>query len=259
MDDQIFKGAGKTIGSIQKAAQILELLAQSSAGLGATEISRQLGCGVSGAYHILNTMRACGMLDQDPSSKKYQIGFGLYRICALSRSQDVLCRIAQPYLDRLSQICGEISSLTLVRGLQIVYAAQASMPDKIQMFTQLGGNAPYYCTGAGKAWLAFQDRSEWQRYIRNTEFTRYTSHTVADGESLRAELEEIRRTGLAYDREEREDGVFCIAVPVLNAAGKATAAISVSGPTSRIREKLANAALAETVRRTAAQLTEELR
>ena len=258
MADETMEKSGKTIGSILKAAEVLEILAQAPSGLGATEVSRKMGLGVSGIYHILNTMKACGMIDQDPVTKKYEIGLGLYSLCSQSRTQDVFGRRAQPYLDRLSQICGETSNLILLRGLQIVYAAQASMNHNTQMFTQLGSSAPYYCTGAGKAMLAFLSEDEWERYISNTGFKKYTDHTIADGESLKKELAEIRANGVAYDREEREDGVSCVAVPVFNAAGQPVAAISVSGPTGRIREKIDEGGLVEVIRDTARRMSEEM-
>ena len=254
------KTQGKTIGSIQKAAEVLEILAAAGgAGLGATEISQRMGAGVSGTYHILNTLKLCRFIDQDPSSKKYRIGFGLYRLCSQSGMQESLSRVAQPYLDRLSRDCGEISNLILLDGLRIYYAAQASDSGQIRMFTQLGSSAPYYCTGAGKVLLAFRDPAEWDRYIKNTEFTRYTAHTITSRASLLKELETIRREGISFDREEREDGVWCVAAPVLDAGGLAAAAISISGPMGRIREKLESAGLADQLRKTAAALSEELR
>ena len=252
------KTQGKMIGSILKAAQVLEYLSQSPEGLNATEIARKLDQGVSGTFHMLNTMRACGMIDQNPENKKYTIGFRLYKLCSLSGQSNVLERVAQPYLDRLSAQSGETGNLIVLRGLQIIYAAQSSAHRDMQMFTRLGSTAPYYCTGAGKAMLAFLPETEWERYIKTTDFVRYTAHTIINGEELRKELEEIRRTGIAYDREEREDGVSCIAVPVFDGSGHPVAAVSVSGPAGRIREKLEQH-LKEDVLETAAQLTEEMK
>lgn len=252
------QGETKTIGSVEKAAQILEIIAQSETGLGATEISRSLNCGVSATYHLLNTLKLCGLIDQDISSKKYRIGYGLFQICSRAKRHSTLNGMVQPYLDHLSQVSGETCNMIELEGLQIVYIAQAAVNNMLQMFTQLGSKAPYYCTGGGKVLLAFRERNEWHRYIRNTDFVPYTDNTISSGDALLAELEDIRRDGIALDREERENGVTCIAAPVFDSKGEAIAAVSVSGPTGRMREKMAAQALEDQIRSTAAQISAEL-
>ena len=251
-------GSSKTIGSVEKATRILEIIAQSQSGIGVTEISHSLDCGVSATYHLLNTLKLCGLIEQDSTSKKYRIGYGLFHICSIARNQNFLVNMAQPYLEHLSQGSGETCNLIILEGLQVIYIAQVAVNNILQMFTQLGSKAPYYCTGGGKALLAFREEKEWFRYIKNTNFFRYTKNTNVDVETLCKELETIRREGIAFDREEREDGVTCIAAPIFSESGEAVAAISVSGPTGRMKEKLSMQALELRVRKVASEISQEL-
>lgn len=227
----------KTIGSVEKAIRILELVAASEHGLGATEIGAALGCGASAAYHLLNTLRHGDLLQQDPRTKKYSIGVGLFRLSALAQRQNTLVLAAQPILEELSRACAETSNLVVLQGQETVYVAQSESNNMVKMFTQLGARVPWYCTGGGKVILAYLPQQTQQTTLLETKYVRFTEHTLTRRGDLARELAEIRASGCGFDREEREEGVTCIAAPVFNASGEPVAAMSVSGPTYRVTHK----------------------
>ena len=89
---------------------------------------------------------------------------------------------------------------------------------------------PVHCTGVGKALLAFSDDGGRGLLASSTPLARFTPQTITDPDRLLRELHDVRRTGLAYDREEARAGLICVAAPIVTAGGTAEAALSVSMP-----------------------------
>lgn len=227
----------KTIGSVIKAIEVLKVLSESEDGLGVTEISNKLNYRVSATYHLVNTLKQCSIIEQDNDTKKYRIGFELYRISSMAKSQNSLANIAQPHLDQLKEEIDETTNLVVLDGNCIVYIAQSESTNLLKMFTQLGAKIPFYCTGAGKVLLAYLPEDVQDYNISKTVLKRYTKNTLITAKALKREFEVIRAQGYAFDNEEREEGVTCIAAPVFDSYSKVIAAISISGPTSRLKEK----------------------
>lgn len=247
----------KTIGSVIKAVEVLEELAKSEDGLGVTEISNRLNYGVSATYHLLNTLKQCNIIEQDKKTKKYRIGFELFRICGMAKRQNALASLAQPYLDKLREMVGETSNLVVLDGNEVIYIAQSESTKLLKLFTQLGAKVPFYCTGGGKAILAYQPKKVQDLVLNNTNFIKFTGNTLSDINELVRELDIIRQQGYAMDNEEREEGVTCIATPVFDCYGEAIASISISGPTYRLKEK-GIATIIKNVTDTAKELSESL-
>ncbi len=227
----------KTIGSVIKAVEVMQELAKSEDGLGVTEISNRLNYGVSATYHLLNTLKLCNIIEQDKKTKKYRIGFALFRITGMAKKQNILANLAQCYLDKLREMVDETSNLVILDGSEIVYIAQSESTKRLKMFTQLGAKVPLYCTGGGKVLLAYQPKKIQDLILNKTNFEKYTENTLDSAEALIQELTAIKKQGYGIDNEEREEGVTCIAAPVFDCYDEAIASISISLPTSRLREK----------------------
>ena len=108
------------------------------------------------------------------------------------------------------------------------------MQSGIHMASHIGLRNPMYCTGVGKAILAFLPEAEKRLIVENTVYEMFTPHTLHTPQALLADLELIRNRGYAFDEEEHELGISCIAAPIKNKQGIAYAAISISAPTSRL-------------------------
>ena len=186
------KNQTKVIASVEKAIRVLMIVAKSENGLSVTEISRELGGGISATYHLLNTLRQNDMLQQDAQSKKYTIGIGVFRLHALAQRQNTMAGIAQPELDALCRETGETSNLAVLDGKETIYVAQTESSSMVKMFTQIGARVPYYCTGGGKVILAYLPKEVQQQYAVETRFTPFTKHTVRNKTELLQELEKIR-------------------------------------------------------------------
>lgn len=221
--------------SVRKAISIINLLADHEDYMSLTEISSGLGLSMSTAHHIITSLKIDRFVDQNPETRKYGIGLRLYEIGLSNNYYHMLAVTAGPVLEKMSAETGESSNLAVLIDGQITYIAQRQSSQMMKTFVQLGKRSPVHCTGVGKVLISEHAPEEIEKIVKNYGLRKYTSRTITTLERLLNELEQVRRNGYAIDREEREDGVTCIACPVLNSTGKIIAALSISGPTLRIK------------------------
>lgn len=140
----------------------------------------------------------------------------------------------------------------------VLYLDKLDGSENIEMKPRPGAMGPVSCTGIGKMLLAFEPSERVQNWINQHGLPAYTATTITDPTEFMAELAEIRRNGFSLEREEYEIGIRCIAAPVFNNTGEVVAAISVSGPSSRMPANLAGSELQQDVAKTAAAISETL-
>lgn len=184
-------------------------------------------------YRFVQVLAKQGMLTYDPDRQTYAPGLRLVRLAHSAWQTSSLAPIARPYVDRLSAEVGETVHLAQLDHSQVLYVDKRNARDPIQMYSQAGKIGPAYCTGVGKAMMAFLSEDDLAPILAQQSYHRFTPGTLADEVSLRAELDAIRARGHAYDREEHEPGIICIAVPILTRAGRVLGAMSVTTSTER--------------------------
>lgn len=222
-----------TVQSIDRTLDVLEALSARRVPTGISDLAHQVGLHVSTVHRLLATLVDRGYVRQDPETSRYHLGS---RVFALASAADVhldVRLVARPFLERLMRAASETANLVTATSEEVVYIDQVESTHLVKMFTQPGMRAPLYCTGSGKVILAHRPRAEAEPVLAGP-FRRQTARTIGSREELEAELEAIRLNGYALDDEEMEDGVRCIAVPVFDRRGDVTAALSVSGPTTRM-------------------------
>lgn len=233
------KSKPTVIRSVQKALSILDLFLEKQA-LNVTEISGLLGLSFSTTHHLVSTIRDCGYLRQDKVARKYRLGPKAFQIGIAAQDTIDLVHISRPILRDLASRVNENVNLAVLDHSEIVYIAQASSMRMITMFTRLGARAPLHCTGVGKVLLAYMDMKDAKTLVDTAGYQSFTRNTITEWYILERELREIKLRGYAVDREEREEGVFCVAVPVMDFSGEVCAALSISGPVGRIAERVEN-------------------
>jgi DNA-binding IclR family transcriptional regulator len=132
----------------------------------------------------------------------------------------------------------ETANLVILHDLSVIYLEKVESPLSIAISTLVGGRQPLHCTAVGKAILANLSSEILKDKISRMELTKFTSNTICDKKTLIESLENIKKKGYAEDFEELEIGLHCIAAPILNHNNMPFAAISISGPTSRMNEDL---------------------
>ncbi|MEM8741831.1 MAG: IclR family transcriptional regulator [Pseudomonadota bacterium] len=185
-------------------------------------------------FRILRTLTSQGMLSYDEERQTYHLGLRLVRLAHTAWRDASLAPIARPHLDALSADLGETVHLAQLDAGQVLYVDKRNAARPIEMFSEAGKVGPAYCTGVGKAMLAYQDAETLERLIPYQAFQRFTPHTLTDAAALRAELAAICARGHAFDNEEHEPGIICVAVPVRARDGRVLGALSVTGSTARL-------------------------
>lgn len=243
--------------SIERALDLLECLARSSTWVGISELSAATGQPVGTVHRLLQTLMMRDYVVRDSRTRRYALG-PAFRMLA---SADLLTpnwnEIATPFLRELVEISGETANLAVLERDRAVYMAQAQPSRMVRMFTELGNRVPLHCTGCGKVLLAYQSENVIASIVDTAELRAYTEKTITDPEQFRQELATIRQHGYAIDNGEQEEGVRCLAVPVYGTDGKVVAAISISGPSSRL-DSSRIPALVPQLKRISSALTSEL-
>lgn len=179
-------------------------------------------------YRFLQTLTNQGMLAFDDERQAYMPGLRLVRLAHAAWAQSSLAPIAAGFLDQLSQQTGQTLHLAQLDQGMVLYVDKRNAARPVEMFSQSGKVGPAYCTGVGKAMLAYLPEDALAAALTRQSFHRFTEHTFTDEASLRAELENIRKRGFAWDDEEHEPGIRCIAAPILSPQGRVLGALSIT-------------------------------
>ena len=228
-------GSTSRVQSLDRALDILEALAASGGEVGLSELSERVGLHISTVHRLLAALVKRGYARQNGPSGRYILGPHLLKLASsAARMGQIDLRLeARPVLQALSDLSGETTNLVILLDQQIVYIDQVASRHTVRMFTQIGTRAPVYCTGAGKALLAFRLPSDIETYLAGETWHAYTSSTITSPAAMREELDRIRARGYALDDGEMDADVHCVAAPIFDHTGAPLAAISVSGPVSR--------------------------
>ena len=173
------------------------------------------------------------MLAFDEERHTYSPGLRLVRLAHAAWQQSSLAPIARPYVDALAQEVRESVHLAQIDHGHVIFVDKRKATNMFETLAQTGLVAPSYCTGVGKAILAFLPEDRRRRALELQAFVPYTSATHRSVDSLRPELETIRKDGIAFDREEHEQGIISIAAPILRPSDAVIGAISIATSTSR--------------------------
>ncbi len=225
--------AGQGDGTVGKALDVLDMVASHGRPVRFSDLLEKSSFPKATLYRLLQTLTHQGMLQLDPETGAYTPGMRLVRLAHTARAQSSLAPIARPWIDSLASETGETVHLAQLDGGQVLYVDKRNATKPVDMFAQAGKVGPAYCTGVGKAMLAFLPEEQLASAIDRQSFFPHTPHTLASAEALRDELTTIRAQGHAFDREEHEPGIICCAVPILTKGGRVLGALSVTSTTAR--------------------------
>jgi DNA-binding IclR family transcriptional regulator len=219
--------------SLDRAVSVLEVLSESDGPLSLAEICQRMSLHKSTAHRSLMVLERSALIERTHDNR-FRLGLKLYELGNRAVEQmDLRARI-HPYFRRLSMQVGESVHLSVLQKTTVVYLDKVDPNRRVCMSSKIGTSNPVYCTSMGKAMLAFQPEETIEQIIAKIRFVRYTHKTLYSRELLLKALERVRRRGYAIDDEEIELGVRCIGAPIFNENRRAIAAVSISGPSSRI-------------------------
>ena len=227
-----------SVQSLDRAFELLETLCRSRGGMTIGALSAETGLHKSTVHRLLSSMCARGYVQRDAATSIYRAGM---RLCELSSyimdNLDVV-ELARLPMEQLGGETEETVHLVMREEGDIVYIHKVeSSRGAIRMFSRIGMRRPLYCTGVGKAILATWPEDEVRAYWEHSSITPWTAHTIVTEDAFLRELERVRRLGYALDDEENELGVRCIAAAIPDYRGRASYAVSVSAPISRMTDE----------------------
>ncbi|MBB5516445.1 IclR family acetate operon transcriptional repressor [Rubricella aquisinus] len=242
--------------SVVRSLTVLRAIAATDNGLTLTEVAERAGLPASTTHRLLTTLESERFVRFDAGSGVWQIGVNAFVVgSAFTRTRNLLA-LAKPYLRRLMDLTGETANIFVENGGQVVCLDQVESRFTMRAITQVGGRLPMHCSGSGKALLSQMPPERQARIMSDIPLEQITPHTVVDQGKLIAQLTKARTDGVAIDDQEHAEGLRCVASCVFGELGQPIAAISVSGPTSRITDARI-VEIAANVQKIAAEITAE--
>ena len=220
---------------IDRAGQILDYLYNSKEPLGVSKVSSDLNLPKATVFRILITLEKWGIVEKEYNTDKYKLGMVLIKYGAKVSSNLSLVQIAKPIVDNLAIKIGESTNLNIEHNGYSLNIYKSSNDNSI-LTSRLIPISPLNCSSSGKIFLSTKSKDELIKYFNSNACSKRTMNSIVDYEVFEGVQEVILNTGLAYDNEEYEYGLSCISAPIYH-RGKVVAAISVSGPKTRLELK----------------------
>jgi DNA-binding IclR family transcriptional regulator len=212
-----------------RAFHVLDAFSDDADGITLTALAHRTGMPKGSLHRMLSQLVEFGVLERVGDS--YFLGLHLFELAKQVPLQSRLREVALPYMMDLYEGAHETIHLGVLDDLEVIYVERLGGHRQVRCATRVGGRMPAYCTGLGKAMLAFSP-GELIRRVVDAGLKPLTPHTIRLPGLLVQDLLRSREQGYAVDREEAVVGVTCVAAPVTR-EGRPIAAISVTGPSSR--------------------------
>lgn len=223
--------------SLQKAFNIIEIMAASGEEMALNDISKQTELPKATALRLIYTLQTMGYIQQNSKNSAYSLTL---KFQLLANNMDIyreMVELIRPFMQEVSNSLAEATCLSICDNLELVYIESIDSLDNLLNVTQkIGKRAPLYCTGAGKLYLSAMTTAELDDYLNSTPLLPLTTHTLTSKEAIKAKIREIQANGYSMDDEECELGVKCVALPVYDAQRKIVCTLSVSMPAIRATE-----------------------
>ena len=222
--------------SLYKAMRLLDFFTPDTPERSLKELADLSGMLKSSVYNIMQTLVLCGIIERGAAPGLYRLGIKLLEFTNVLMSNNETRKILRPFIEALAEECNETVYYGILSGTEVVYIDSANPPKGMQFARSVVGiKAELYCTGLGKAMLAFLEPELTQTVIASG-LKSCTPYTVTNANALLHDLEETRKRGYSIDNMEHEYGIRCVGVPLRNRFDRIVGAISISGPSLRIMD-----------------------
>lgn len=219
--------------TVAKAVGIVDILvSKADNGISLAELSALIGMPKSSTHRYLATLTELGLAERT-GVDRFRLGTKVIELAGSYLASSDLRNESQAILSELAEQSGETTHLAVPSGTDVVYISKVESKHAWGMFSHIGARLPMHCTALGKAILAFSSDGLVQKVFAEPPKPR-TPHTITSIQAFEEEMARIRTQGFSMDDEENEIGIRCIGAPVIDFTGQAVAAISISGPITRM-------------------------
>ncbi len=253
------KRPANLVQTIERVDNLLDRLSKAPQGLRLSKLAEQVGLPKGTTHRLVSSLAYFNYIKQDPSSRRYKLGFKLVKFGNMLLDQIDLRSESRPFLFELAQRSQETAHLVVLDNDEALYIDKIQLSGEgLHMASRTGYRVPLYCTAAGKIMLAHLPAVEIDRIIAERGLPRRTVHTITDAEQLKSQLLRIKHQGYALDNVEHTEGVRCVAAPIYNMSGNIVAAVSISAPAVRVTLENAQQSMNALVMDTAKKISNQL-
>ncbi|AFJ48743.1 glyoxylate bypass operon transcriptional repressor IclR [Shimwellia blattae] len=224
--------------SLTRGLKLLEAIAESHGSVALTDLAQQAGLPNSTTHRLLTTMQQQGFVRQVGDLGHWTIGAHAFIVGSSFLQSRNLLAIVHPILRSVMEESGETVNLAVLdhSDHEAIIVDQVQCTQLMRMSAPIGGKLPMHASGAGKAFLAHLSDDQVSGLLHRKGLHAYTHATLVSPVHLKEDLAQIRKRGYSFDDEEHALGLRCIAACIFDEHHLPFAAISISGPVSRITD-----------------------
>lgn len=234
-----------TIRTVDRAFEILQIVAQHPNGIGVNAIAAQMDLAKSTVSRLLRTMQSREVVEHT-DDKRYRIGAEPIRWLRYQPAATTLPALARPILEEIADETGEAAAICIRSSREVIYLDNVQSKQEIQVRDWTNERLPMHVVSPGKVLLAYANITFIDAYLQQP-LAPFTERTIVDPAALRAQLQQVRQAGYASTDEEFAADVIGLSVPVANTGGSIVAAICIYGPKFRLRSTITRQACIESL------------
>ncbi|GAB3482893.1 IclR family transcriptional regulator [Marinomonas epiphytica] len=226
----------KNSSSLDKALNMLQEVCLAPTPMRFVDLVEKTELPKATAHRTLLSLTDKRLIRFDEENQTYHPGYGLLELAHQSWAKIDVRDLAADQMKRLWNETGETIHLAVLDRGDVIYIDKLESTKNLRLFSAVGKKGPGYCTGVGKAMMAFLNEDELTLAIREQSFIKHTETTITNEKTLRNELKKIKQQRLSLDLEEHEEGIQCAASVILNHKNEPIAALSITAPKFRVDE-----------------------
>jgi len=222
------------IQSVDHALDVLEAFHGEEDELGITELSRRLKLHKNNIFRILATLESRGYVEQNLSTDNYRLGLRSLELGQTYIRHTGLLRVARPVMEELNRKVNENVYIGILKERYAFYLDVVESNHTVRVLSRVGCRVPTYCSGIGKAQLAYESMENIMNVLGRKELKKFTKTTIADRDRMIEHLMLVKEVGYAVDDEEWDEGVRCVGAPIMDYTRKVVGGLSISAPSVRM-------------------------
>jgi IclR family KDG regulon transcriptional repressor len=225
----------ESVAAVLKVFALLQALSENNE-TGISDLSMRLAMPKATVYRFLQTMMTLGYVRQEKDSERYGLTMKVFELGTKALQYPDLVDLAKHPMQMLADLTGETVHLGTLIDSEIIYVHKVDSRHMLGMYSRVGRRAPLHCTAIGKVLMAWENPERRDRILKGASFERFREKTIVDNAEFLVELERIKAQGYGEDREEFDDHIRCLGVPIFDRLNRPIAGLSISFPTFRYDE-----------------------
>lgn len=231
-DDPLEAKQPDSVAAVLKTFGLLQALAERNE-TGISDLSTRLAMPKATVYRFLQTMMAQGYVRQDAQSERYGLTMKVFELGTKALQYPELVDLAKHHMQMLADKTGETVHLGTLIDSEIIYVHKVDSRHMLGMYSRVGRRAPLHCTAIGKVRMAWEHPDRRALILKDAEFTQYRDTTIVEPAAFAQELERVKAQGFGEDREEFDEHIRCLGVPIFDRLDRPVAGLSISIPSFR--------------------------